>query len=123
MQKLCALSDVVLTGKGEMEALDLHPAQGQTFIVKNGKQGSCLLDEAEQVIYTQPPTEHVATDATGAGDTYAAAYVCAEMEGKSPRAAIRFATVADGISVTISGARAMPQREEIEEYLHRGEEK
>ena len=71
MQKLCALSDVVLTGKREMEALDLHPLEGQTFIVKNGKMGSSLLDGAEQVVYTQPSTEHVAVDATGAGDTYA----------------------------------------------------
>ena len=39
MQRLCALSDVVLTGQGEMDALELRPLPGQTFIVKRGKEG------------------------------------------------------------------------------------
>ncbi len=117
LQKLCGLSDVVLTGKSEMDALDLRPRAGQTFIVKSGKKGSCLLDEQMKVVYSQPPTEHVAVDATGAGDTYAAAYVYAEMSGMSVEKSMEYATVAAGISVTRSGARAMPSRDEIEDYF------
>lgn len=117
MQKLCALSDVVLAGQSEMDALDLRPAPGQTFIVKRGKEGSYLLDASGKMLFRAQPTPHVASDATGAGDTYAAAYVCAEMEGRSVEDAMRFATVASGISVTRSGARSMPTREEIDTYL------
>lgn len=119
MQRLCALSDVVLTGQSEMDALELHPLPGQTFIVKRGKEGSLLLDENEHEVCRIASTEHVASDATGAGDTYAAAYVCAELEGHDVESAMRFATVAAGISVTRPGARSMPQRSEIDAYLNK----
>ncbi len=121
MQKLCNLSDVILAGKSEMEALDLRPTEGQTFIVKDGKRGSYLLDQQMHIIYEQPSSDHVALDATGAGDTYAAAYVYAEMIGLDVKNAMRFATVAAGISVTRFGARTMPSREEIESYLRKGQ--
>ena len=117
MQKLCAMSDVVLAGQSEMDALELTPAEGQTFIVKRGKEGSYLLDQAGNMVFRALPTEHVALDATGAGDTYAAAFVCAEIEGHTVEEAMRFATVASGISVTRSGARSMPKREEIDAYM------
>lgn len=123
MQRLCALSDVVLTGKSEMQALDLVPRAGQTFVVKNGKDGSVLLDENAAPTVSIPATAHKAVDATGAGDTYAAAFVCAELEGKSVAEAMKFATVAAGISVTIAGARAMPPRAEIDAYLDEKKEK
>ena len=116
-QKMCAMSDVVLTGKGEMEALEFHPAPGQTFIVKDGKNGSYLLDENENVVLTVPATERVTVDATGAGDTYASAFVCAEMEGKSIEEAMKFATVAAGFAVTVPGARCMPKYDTIVEYM------
>lgn len=120
MQQLCALSDVVLTGQSEMDALHLHPTKGQTFLVKRGKVGSVLLDENECEVLCVPATEHKAVDATGAGDTYAAAFVCAELEGKTVLEAMRFATVASGIAVTRSGARNMPKKEEIDSYLQGG---
>ena len=100
-----------------MDALELRPLPGQAFIVKRGKEGSLLLDVQQHEVFRIAPTEHVATDATGAGDTYAAAYVCAELEGHTVEEAMRFATVAAGISVTRSGARSMPKREEIDAYL------
>ena len=122
MQTLSRLSDVVLAGRSEMEALQLHPCPGQTFIVKDGKEGSCLLDLQETPVYLQKATEHRAVDATGAGDAYGAAYVYADMHGASVEEAMRFAAVASGISVTRSGARAMPTLAEIEEYLNGGNE-
>lgn len=117
MQEISRLSDVVLTGKIEMEALGLRPQGGQIFIVKDGERGSCLIDEEENVLYKIPAMRQDAIDATGAGDTYAAAFVYAEMEGKTVEEAMRYATVAAGISVTIPGARCMPAKHRIEESL------
>ncbi len=111
------LSDVVLTGREEAQALGLCRRPGQTFIVKDGKNGSALIGEDGEPRYSLPSTEHKATDATGAGDAYAAAFTCADMEGMPVEQAMRFATVAAGIAVTRSGARCMPPRQEIEEYL------
>ena len=118
IQKLCSLSDVILTGKSEMEALHLSPLTGQTFVVKCGKMGSYNINDKGEIVCRINATEHKALDATGAGDVYAAAYICAELEGKSVEEAMRFASVASGISVTRSGARTMPKRSEIEKYLN-----
>ncbi len=117
MQKMGELCDVLLAGKSEMVALGLKPKKGQTFIVKDGKNGSYLLNEDDEVVYTVPATSHVAIDATGAGDTYAAAYIYAQINGKSIEESMRYATVASGISVTKKGARNMPFTDEIDEYL------
>lgn len=119
MQKLCALSDVVLTGSSEMQALGLSPLKGQIFIVKEGKQGSYLSDENGTKQFTIYPTEHVAIDATGAGDTYAAAYIFAETEGMDVKSAMEYATVAAGLAVTVKGARSTPTRKAIEEYINK----
>ncbi|WP_110929957.1 carbohydrate kinase family protein [Paenibacillus bouchesdurhonensis] len=116
MQHMAELCDVVLTGKSEMEALGLSPREGQTFIVKCGKEGSYLLQTGGEIAFSVAPTNHVAIDATGAGDTFAAAYISAELKGFGVREAMEFAAVAAGISVTRTGARSMPQPEEIEQY-------
>lgn len=116
-QELADLCDVVLTGKTEMEALNLHPKKGQTYIVKCGGNGSMLLDDQEEVKLRIPATRHHPVDTTGAGDTFMAAYVAAEAEGCSAQEAMKCASVAAGIAVTKKGARNMPGRKEIEAYL------
>ncbi|NLL91504.1 MAG: carbohydrate kinase family protein [Ruminococcaceae bacterium] len=122
MQKLSDMSDVVLSGKSEMECLMLTPRNGQTFIVKDGKNGSYLLDDYGNKAFSIAPTDHEAIDATGAGDTYAAAYVYAEANGMSVKESMEFATVASGISVTIPGARSMPSIDLIEKELKKYKE-
>lgn len=117
MQRMSKICDVVLAGESEMEALDLCPQDGQTFIVKCGKNGSRLVNHKKETVFTVPSTPHVAIDATGAGDTFAAAYIAAELGGSSIREAMEFATVAAGISVTRKGARSMPVKNEVFDYL------
>ncbi|MFD3259624.1 carbohydrate kinase family protein [Paenibacillus lentus] len=116
MQRMAELCDVVLTGKSEMEALGLYPREEQTFIVKCGKEGSYLLQTDGEIAFRVAPTSHMAIDATGAGDTFAAAYISAELRGLDVREAMEFSTVAAGISVTRTGARSMPEPDEIEQY-------
>jgi len=116
MQKMSQLCDVVLTGESEMNALGLSPQAGQTFIVKCGKKGSFLMGADGEVRFYIPSTSHVAIDATGAGDTFASAYIVAEMKGYPVKEAMEFANIAAGISVTKFGARSMPTFEEIENY-------
>lgn len=118
MQELADLCDVVLTGKSEMEALELRALPNQTFVVKCGKDGSVLLNESGIEEYRIKATDHVAIDATGAGDNFAAAFIRCEMSGMSVYESLKFATVAAGISVTRLGARSMPKVEEIETYIN-----
>ncbi|MEH7248100.1 carbohydrate kinase family protein [Neobacillus niacini] len=116
MQRMSNLCDVVLTGRSEMAALGLTPQEGQVFIVKCGNEGSHLLDVNGQTVFKVLPTSHIAIDATGAGDTFAAAFMSAELRGLGIRESMEFATVAAGISVTSKGARSMPNIEEIEDF-------
>lgn len=115
--KLSGLCDVVLTGEEEMRALGLSPAPGQTFVVKCGKNGSYLLGDRGEKRLHVPATKQVAVDATGAGDTFAAAFIAAEMDGQSVEKAMVYATAAAGISVTRAGARGTPSRREVEAFL------
>ncbi|QCJ44722.1 carbohydrate kinase family protein [Bacillus sp. S3] len=116
MQRMSKLCDVVLTGKSEMGALGLYPQEEQVFIVKCGKEGSYSLDGNGQTVYTVPPTSHIAIDATGAGDTFAAAYISAELKGYGVKESMEFATIVAGISVTRNGARSMPGIDEIKQF-------
>lgn len=117
MQKMSKLCDVVLAGEGEMNALEMYPVEGQTYIVKCGSKGSKLIDSSMKTILTVPATDHVAVDATGAGDTFAAAYIAGELQGMDIKAAMVYASVAAGFSVTKAGARNMPSDAEIKEYI------
>ena len=117
MQACCNMCDIILTGKGEMEALEFVQQPGQTFIVKDSINGSVLLDEKGDVAFHIPSTKQETVDATGAGDTYASAFTAYHMEGKSVREAMVFATAAAGLSVLRSGARSCPTREEAEQYI------
>jgi len=119
MQRMSKLCDVVLAGESEMESLGLYPQDGQTFIVKCGKAGSRLVNEKKETVFNVPSTSHVAIDATGAGDTFAAAYIAAELSNSSIREAMEFATVAAGISVTRKGARSMPAKDEVIDYFNK----
>jgi len=118
MQDLSKICDVVLAGESEMEALGLYPQKDQVFIVKCGKKGSRLINDKNETKFIAPSTPHIAVDATGAGDTFAAAFISAEIKGYSICEAMEYATIAAGISVTKKGARSMPTQEEIRDYIN-----
>jgi len=117
MQEICKLSDVALIGESERKALFLEPVSNQIFIEKLGKEGSRLVGEKGETIYKAPATKHIAKDATGAGDNYAAGYIYAESLGLCVKDSMDFATVASGLSVTKEGARSMPSINEINTSL------
>ena len=120
MQQVSDISDVVFAGDVEMRALGLTPQKGQIFIEKFGKDGSSLIDPEGRTLIHVEATDHQATDTTGAGDAYAAAFLAAQLDGRSIEESMRFAAAASGIVVTRFGARTMPTKAEVEEYLQNG---
>lgn len=112
--RIADLCDVILTGKTEMKALGLVPKKGQAYVVKCGGQGSMLVNDKREICFQIPATHHKPIDTTGAGDTYMAAFVAARAQGKTMEEAMKYASVAAGISVTKKGARNMPSALEIE---------
>lgn len=85
-------------------------------VVTQGREG-CMVVTPEEGWWSRAlPAD--ARDTVGAGDCFSGNLAVALAEGKSLREAVRFATVAAGISVTRLGAQpSMPHRREIEEVL------
>lgn len=106
------LLDVIdLLTPNETEAAMLGLEASETVLLKQGAQGSAWADLRVPAI----PVE--AIDTTAAGDTYNAALAVALCEGRSRTDAMRFATIAAGISVTRLGAQSSsPSRDEVDAY-------
>ena len=75
------------------------------------------------VIYHQKQRHQVHTraahevDATGAGDTFTAAFLIEILRGQSPREAAYFANVAASLSIEHEGLSGIPSRSQVESYL------
>ena len=85
-------------------------------IVTQGREG-CTVVTPEESWWTAPSGVD-ARDTVGAGDCFSANLGVALAEGMTLKEAVRFATVAAGISVTRLGAQpSMPNREELAAFL------
>ena len=83
-----------------------------------GARGAMLLD-GNQLYRVPAPSVH-AVDATGAGDVFRGAFICALLRGDSPVDILRFANAAAAFSCTREGALdSVPSKQEVEEFLHR----
>jgi ribokinase len=88
----------------------------RTALITLGSRGSLWAGEDEH--FETPAIEVEVVDTTAAGDTFAGAVAVALAEGMPPREAVRFASVAAGLSVTRLGAQnGMPSREQVESRL------
>ncbi|ADR37598.1 carbohydrate kinase family protein [Oceanithermus profundus] len=96
----------VLTGEREPEAMArrlsaLYP--GAVVALKLDAKGA-LVGAGDRFTYL-PPTPDQATDATGAGDAFAGAFLARWTRGQGPEEAARFAVVVSGWVVARRGAR------------------
>lgn len=107
MREISEMSDVVLAGEGEIEALGLSPVDKQLFVVKCGVRGA-RIDSPSGTIAQVDAYKVDAIDAIGAGDAFDAAFIAAHYEGLCDEDALEFANAAAALSVTKQGARAMP---------------
>jgi len=108
-QQLLDSIDLLTPNESEAAALGLAP--DEKVLIKQGASGSTWGELHVPTI----PVE--AMDTTAAGDTYNAALAVALCEGESRLAAMQFATIAAGLSVTRIGAQtSAPTRAEVESY-------
>jgi len=83
-----------------------------------GVRGSMLLDGSQ--LYRVPAPSVHAVDATGAGDVFRGAFICALLRGDSPVDILRFSNAAAALSCTREGALdSVPARQDVEEFLRR----
>ena len=101
----------------EKAALKLVEQGVEKVIITLGSQGAIVVTTEEKV--SVPAFKVNAVDTTAAGDTFCGTYAVANVEGKSPEEALRFASAAAAISVTRMGAQpSAPSRIEIDEFLN-----
>jgi sugar/nucleoside kinase (ribokinase family) len=108
-----------LTGESDPERAlrSLRNSHGGMLCVTLGARGSMLLD-GNQLHRVPAPSVHV-VDATGAGDVFRGAFICALLRGDGPADILRFANAAAALSCTREGALdSVPSRHEVEEFLH-----
>jgi sugar/nucleoside kinase (ribokinase family) len=109
--KLAGVADVLFPSDGELEALGIAEAdllgRGTLICRTRGSEGAVFsIAGHEPVTVAAPPTEEV--DPTGAGDTFAAAFVTAIRAGTDPVAAARAACAIAARSVGVLGAMELP---------------
>lgn len=100
--------------------LDRYCAMGpKVVILKMGKDGAWIAVDGERRLIPGHPVP--AVDATGAGDTFAGAYLAEVLAGRDPFAAAAYANAAAALSTMGWGAVApIPRREAVERFLAGG---
>ncbi len=102
---------VLNTTENMEEVLQKYPNK---LLITRGKEGVTYYDGGQTV--TVPCINVDVVDTTGAGDTFTGAFGVAISEGQSIHAAIEFANIAAGLSITRMGAqKGMPTRQEVQE--------
>ncbi|MCO6418998.1 sugar kinase [Siccirubricoccus sp. KC 17139] len=88
-------------------------------LLKCGSEGVVVATPARRTRI--PPHKVKAVDATGAGDTFAGAFLARWVAGDAPEEAARYANAAAALSTTGYGAIApIPRREQVLELLRQG---
>jgi 2-dehydro-3-deoxygluconokinase len=117
--------DVLEITDDEMDALgwgtdpfalwDKFPDCG-IVILKKGVKGAIVMSRAETV--TVPAFSVEVKDTVGAGDSFDAGFLCAQLEGKTLGESARFAAAAAALTCTGTGPlEKMPHRDVVDEFL------
>ncbi len=94
----------------------LEQGVGQGVVITLGANGLVAITPTSQL---HVPAFHInPVDPTGAGDAFCGAFATALSEGMGLEQALRFASAAGALSVTVAGAEpSLPPREKIDAFL------
>lgn len=108
------MTSIFMPGKSELRMLsgkeDIEEAVAHLFetkplleivVLKNGKKGCIIYTRDERVVFGVYAVEPV--DATGAGDSFDGAFLCALLEGKTIEDAAKYATAAASLNTAAFG--------------------
>lgn len=88
-----------------------------TVVVKIGEQG-CIGYENKEKCYSKGFRAERAVDTFGAGDAFAAGYLCGVLEGAEMETCLALANAVGAFSVTLKGnIESYPSREELDAFM------
>jgi ribokinase len=85
-------------------------------VITLGSEG-CIVADSWEVLHRVPAFKTEVVDTTGAGDAFCAGLLTMLVEGKGLIEAARFASAVAALKITRLGARSLPTRKEVEEFL------
>ena len=99
-------------------ALNLHEKGAENVVITLGGRGVILCEAGKITHFSAHQVPML--DTTGAGDSFIGALAASLSRGNSLTEAVQFANAAAALSVQKLGTSvAMPERQEIEDLLHR----
>ena len=107
------------TGADSVEdAADYFLGKGvKNIIIKTGKTG-CFVKNSNLKIHLPAFEVDKVIDTTGAGDNFAAGFICAMLDGKSLRERLIFASAASAIAIQVVGASTGVQsKQQVEDTV------
>ena len=128
LAELLALTDLLFVNHGALAALtgpDLSPAAALPVLLVRGPRTVCVTAGARGAwVGTHDGTWHIpafpvpVVDSTGAGDTFAAAFVYGYRAGWSPPTSARFAAAAAALAIGQRGGHhGAPSRDAVASFL------
>jgi ribokinase len=112
-------ADLIIVNETEADFYgpELLAKSSGLIAITYGAKGAALFRRGEQLARALPP-EIVATDATGAGDSFVAALTLALVRGDTPETALRFACCVGALTATRAGAQtSLPLLADVEAKL------
>jgi sugar/nucleoside kinase (ribokinase family) len=101
---------------GDETAILSLAQRARVLVATDGWHGALVYEGDRR--YRVPPRPAVEVDPTGAGDVFATSFVIRFHETGNPYQAARFANVMASMSIEGAGVAAIPEREQVEAYLH-----
>lgn len=125
-RKAFAYANVVLIGDNEVElmfpgktlreAAEMIRGQGaQVVVVKQGEKGASVFSADCEESF--PAFKVDVSSTTGAGDSFNAGFIAAQVRGANLRDALVYACAVAGLKVTGLGARSVPTHSEVMAFL------
>jgi ribokinase len=112
-------ADLIIVNETEADFYgpELLAKSSGLIAITYGAKGAALFRRGEQLARALPP-EIIATDATGAGDSFVAALTLALVRGDAPETALRFACCVGALTATKAGAQtSLPTLADVEAKL------
>jgi fructokinase/2-dehydro-3-deoxygluconokinase len=128
IDRAVSLADVVL-GSGRDEIMpytgldslksgaEKLSAGVRTVIARLGSEGALVV--APDQIFASPAFEVDVVDTLGAGDAFNGGFICAQLAGCSLQESVRWGNGAAGLKIGKKGARGLPAREELTDFLEK----